>query len=65
MSNPEAKKYSRCPKCNSIFVDFDYKQDRYRCLMWDCGWIEEDPESTPAFPCVGEEKKAFMERHPD
>ena len=28
-----------CPKCGSIFVDWDRYQKAYRCLVKSCGWI--------------------------
>jgi hypothetical protein len=27
-----------CPKCGSIFVDWDRYQKVYRCLVKSCGW---------------------------
>jgi len=29
-----------CPRCGSIFIDYDYFQRRWRCLMRNCGWIQ-------------------------
>jgi hypothetical protein len=30
-----------CPKCGSIFVDWDRHQKVYRCLVKSCGWTSE------------------------
>jgi hypothetical protein len=30
-----------CPKCGSIFVDWDRYQKGYRCLVKSCGWTNE------------------------
>lgn len=30
-----------CPKCGSIFVDWDRYQKVYRCLVKSCGWTSE------------------------
>lgn len=42
----EEGKYLTCPKCNSIFVDYDFHQKRFRCLEWECGWKEEKENGT-------------------
>jgi len=31
-----------CPKCGSIFVDWDRYQKVYRCLVKSCGWTGEN-----------------------
>jgi hypothetical protein len=30
-----------CPKCGSIFVEWDRYQKVYRCLVKSCGWTSE------------------------
>ena len=30
-----------CPKCGSIFIDWDRYQKVYRCLVKSCGWTSE------------------------
>lgn len=34
----EGDEYLVCPRCGSIFVEYDHRQKRMRCLMRDCGW---------------------------
>jgi len=55
----EEGKYMICPKCNSIFVDYDHHHKRFRCLIWDCGWIEEKENGSKNYDCliIDEEKK--------
>ena len=31
-----------CPKCGSIFVDWDRCQKVYRCLVRSCGWVDKN-----------------------
>lgn len=38
--------YFICPKCRTIFLDYDFHQKRFRCLKWDCGWIEKQINET-------------------
>jgi ribosomal protein S27AE len=34
------KKLERCPKCGSVFVEWDPTPRRFRCLVRKCGWAE-------------------------
>lgn len=38
----ERGNYFVCPNCKTIFIDYDHHQKRFRCLKWDCGWIEKE-----------------------
>ena len=31
--------YLECPKCTSIFIDYDFLRKRFRCLEWRCQWL--------------------------
>ncbi len=37
----EHTKPETCPKCGSIFVDWDRYHKVYRCLVKNCGWTSE------------------------
>ena len=41
MINDEQGNLLVCPQCGSSFVDYDFHQKRYRCLMYSCPWIME------------------------
>lgn len=43
---PPLRDYDHCPRCGSIFVEYDLQQKRHRCLVRNCPWIE-DEESLP------------------
>jgi len=47
MSETEGRQ-RRCPKCGSLFIDWDPYQRRFRCLRRECDWIEKK-ESYPRF----------------
>jgi hypothetical protein len=58
------KKYIQCPQCGSVFVDWDMQTRRWRCLVYKCGWVE-DEESDPGCwnPITGSCQYGYGEGH--
>ena len=57
----EDGKYLICPKCGSTFVDYDYHQNRFRCRIWECGWIEKEESDSKDYSCLIEEEERHKE----